>query len=354
MPEAAAAACGFRERLVNLWANRLTVAATRGTLVYLVQPYRNDAIRPHVAGRFADMLAASLHHPAMLLYLDQSRSVGPNSAMGQRKRSGLNENYARELLELHSMGSGYTQADITELARLLAGLTVTAEADSLFDPERAEPGPKSVLGATYGEGAAEIARFAEALALRPETAASVALALARHFLSDSPPQGLVDRMAQEYLAAGSALLPVYRILAASPEAADPAFHKIRSPQEYTAASFRAFGLTGAETQAEGAPKSGFRTEVALQQMGQPVFRPRGPDGWPDTGADWITPPFLTARIDWAARLARHMAERADPVALAAQLLGDRPDPATRSAVAEAEQRWEGVAVLLASPDFMRR
>ncbi|EEW26535.1 DUF1800 domain-containing protein [Rhodobacter ferrooxidans] len=353
VPQAAATKAGFHERLVNFWANRLTVASTRGELVYLVQPYRDEAVRPHVAGRFAELLLASVWHPAMLLYLDQARSVGPNSRFGLRRRAGLNENFARELLELHTMATGYTQADVTALAALLTGLTFTPEG-AAYDENRAEPGQKTVLGQSYGEGADEIAHFVEDLSMRPETAQSVCLALARHFLSDTPPEALVARMAQTYLAESGALVPVYRLLLQDPAARDPVLRKIRSPHEFVVASLRAFDLTGAETQSQGAPKGGFRAEAALAQMGQPVYRPRGPDGWPDTAAEWISPPYMVARLDWAERLARLRGERADPVALARQVLGDLAHPDTLRAVGLAEQRWEGVAVLLGSPDFMRR
>jgi len=351
--QAAASDSGFRERLANFWANRLTVAGTKTELVYLVQPFRDEVVRPHLTGRFADMLLASVWHPAMMLYLDQASSVGPQSPFGLRKHAGLNENFARELLELHTMGAGYSQADVTEAARLLTGLTYTLQG-GVFDPDRAEPGAKSVLGQSYGEGADEIARFVEDLALRPQTAHSVALALARHFLADQPPAALVDDMARIYLAADSALLPVCRRLLADPAAFDPVLHKIRSPHEFVVASLRAFDLTGAETIAQGGPKGGFRVEPALTRMGQPIYRPRGPDGWPDSAREWISPPFLVARLDWAERLARLRGGRADPVALAHHVLGDLARPDTLRAVGQAEQRWEGVAVLLGSPDFMRR
>ena len=353
VPEAAAARCGFRERLVNFWSNRLTVATGRGELVYFAASFRDDVVRPHVGGRFVDMLKASVWHPAMLNYLDQVRSVGPASRMGQRKGRGLNENFARELLELHSMGSGYTQADVTELARLLAGM-LTAPQGGTFDPERAEPGSKLILGETFGSGAEEINRCVEMIALRPETAESVARALARHFLSDTPPEALVERMATAYRVNGSALRPVYEVLLADPAAADPTLRKVRSPHEFVVASLRALDLTGAETTPSGPLKRGFRAEAALQAMGQPVLRPRGPDGWPDTAAEWISPPWLAARLDWAERLARIAAERVDPVPLAEHVLGTLGHPDTLRAAGQAEQRWEGVAVLFSAPDFMRR
>lgn len=341
---------GFRERLVNLWCNRLTVASGRGDLPFLVQSFRDEAIRPHVRGRFADMLTASVFHPAMLIYLDQLRSVAPDSRIGRRRSLGLNENLARELLELHSMGGrGYDQDDVTELARLLAGLSLGPEG-AVFDPLKADPGRKTILGQRYGEGAEEIRRLLEDLALRPETAASVARMLASHFLSDTPPADLVERMTRRYLRSGGELRATYAALLTHPAAADPVLRKIRSPHDYVTATLRALDLTGAET----LPKGTRPLPEMLRGMGQPIYAPGQPNGWPDTGDDWLTPPMLATRIDWAVSLARRGAEKTDPLLLSARVLGDLGQPATHQAVRRAEQRWEGVAVLFASPDFMRR
>jgi uncharacterized protein (DUF1800 family) len=238
----ASARLGFVERLVNLWSNRLTVASFKGGSMW-IPPYRDEAIRPRIAGRFADMLRAALWHPAMLTYLNQSGSIGPNSDLGQRKGLGLNENLAREFLELHSMGAGYDQRDVTELARLLAGMQADAAGHGM-DGRAVEPGPKTILGAQYGEGVPEIDRLVETVARRPETARSVAVLLARHFIADDPPGNLVDDLARLYLAEDGHLPPLYRALLRHPAAHSPVLTKLRSPQEYMAATLRAVGLTG--------------------------------------------------------------------------------------------------------------
>lgn len=339
---------GFAERLVNFWANRLTMAWRRGPSEYLLGPYRDEAIRPHIGGRFADMLAASAWHPGMLNYLDQAVSVGPNSIYGLEKRRGLNENFAREFLELHSMGRGYSQTDVTELARLFAGMRHD-DIGALFDPDRAEPGEKLILGASYGPGKEEIARLIETVALRPETAQSVSYAMAAHFIADTPPEDLVASMAAAYLAGGSDLMPVYRVLLTHAAAAEPQHHKVRNPHEYMVASLRALGATGEDL----VGKRRIKLTDPLRRMGQMAFRAPGPDGWPDTGKDWITAPWLAERLAWAEMLSRRFGEEADPAAIARHSLG-AGDEETIRAAGRAEQRWEGVAVLIGAPAFMRR
>ena len=348
----ASASCGFVERLVNLWANRLTVSSVGGPVLF-IPPYRDQAIRPHIAGRFPDMLRASLWHPAMLSYLSQTGSVGPNSILGLRKGRGLNENLAREFLELHSMAAGYDQTDVTELARLLAGMRADASTRTM-DDRAVEPGKKTILGAVYGEGVREIDRLIETVALRPQTAQSVAVMLARHFLHDDPPADLVDTLRATYLREDGHLPPLYRALLSHPTAQNPTLTKLRSPQEYIAATLRAVGLTGDPDITPVFRKKGLRLSEVIARMGQPIFAPRRPDGWPENAQGWLTPPMLASRLDWAADLARLTGDRADPVAQARAVMGDLASPLLLSAVAGAEQRWEGLAVLLGSPEMMRR
>lgn len=348
----ASARCGFVERLVNLWANRLTVSASGGPEQF-IPPYRDEAIRPHVAGRFADMLRAALWHPAMQAYLSQTGSVGPNSDLGLRKGRGLNENLAREFLELHSLGAGFGQDDVTELARLLAGMRSDGVTRTL-DARAAEPGTKTILGERYRDGVDEIDRLVETAAIHPETANSIAVMLARHFVADVPPVDLVDSLRDAYLRADGQLRPVYRVLLAHPTARDPALAKLRSPQEYVAATLRAVGLTGDPEETPAFRKRGLRLSEVMARMGQPIFAARRPDGWPELAQGWLTPPMLASRLDWAADLARLTGDRADPVAQTHAVLGDLASPLLVTAVAAAEQRWEGLAVLLGSPDMMRR
>lgn len=346
---------GFVERLVNLWANRMTVANTAGAGNY-IQPFRDEAIRPHIGGRFADMLRSALWHPAMHFYLNQTRSVGPNSSLGLRKGRGLNENLAREFLELHAMSTGYDQRDVTELARLMAGM-VQDKRGLRMDQRSVEPGPKVILGTTYTDAdpMAEINRLVETVAARLETARSVALMLARHFIADEPPKGLVDAITRAYSTSDGDLPQTYRALLEHPASQNPDRQKLRSPQEYVAATLRAVGLTGLETGLPGLRKNrSFGVPDVLAKMGQPIFRARRPDGWPETAPGWMTPPMMAARLDWATDLSRIAGEKADPGAMADALLGDLATPMLHRAVRGAEQRWEGLAVLLGSPDFMRR
>ena len=351
----AVADLGFVERLVNLWSNRITISDASGGIARYVQSFRDEAVRPHIAGRYTDLLKATLWHPGMLTYLTQTSSTGPHSKLGLRKGIGLNENLAREFLELHSMGTGYTQDDVTQLAILLAGMHNDAKGPRV-DDRRLEPGLKHILGAAYGDRdpMAEIDRLVETVAHRPETAFATAHYLARHFIADDPPADLVAALAATYAANDTQLTPVYRALLQHPAAHSLERQKLRSPQEYAAASLRLMGLTGQETAMQGFNKHSMQVPLALARMGQPVFKALRPDGWPETAPGWMTPPMMAARIDWAADLARATGDRSDPVALTDLALGPYGTPLTRRAVGGAEQRWEGLAVLLASPDFSRR
>lgn len=344
---------GFVERLVNLWSNRITVSAQSIAVTLYVQSFRDEAVRPNIAGRYADLLKATLWHPAMQFYLTQTDSVGPHSPMGLKRDKGLNENLAREFLELHSMGHGYTQTDVTELAKLLAGM-VSDEKGHWVNSYRAEPGEKHILGASYTEGIPQIDALVEAVAHRQETADAVALYLARHFIADVPPEDLVQSLSAAYLSNDTQLLPVYRALLEHPAAADPIRHKVRTPQEYAAASLRLLGMDGQEKKVPGFNKESMMVPKYIGRMGQPPYQALRPDGWPEVAGAWMTPPMMAARVDWAVDLARATGDRADPQALVDFALGDMASPLLRRAVGGAEQRWEGLAVLIASPDFSRR
>lgn len=349
----AVAALGFVERLVNLWANRITVSNSANNIGPTLQSFRDEAIRPNIAGRYADMLKATLWHPAMQVYLTQTGSIGPDSPFGIKKGKGLNENLAREFLELHTMGHGYSQTDVTEFAKLLAGMVNDAKGPRV-DKSRAQPGEKQILGATFGEGMDQIDKLVETVAHRPETAQAVAIFVARHFISDTPPPDLVSALADAYTKNDTQLVPVYRALLQHPAAADPNRQKVRNPQEYVAASLRLMGLTGQEEALPGFAKKSMQVPDALARMGQPPYKALRPDGWPEVAAGWMTPPMIAARIDWAVDLARATGDRSDPVSLVDFALGDMATPLLRRAVGGAEQRWEGLAVLIASPDFSRR
>lgn len=360
--DAAAGGAGadFHERLVWFWVDHFTVAARRPRDRALPAAFVDDAIRPHVAGRFADMLRAATLHPAMLIFLDQTVSVGPNSRLGQRREAGLNENLARELLELHTLGvgSGYSQGDVRELAELLTGLAVDMQTGTIFDPRRAEPGAETVLGARYGGDPADIAHveaILDALAADPRTARHLARKLAVHFVADDPDPALVARLESVWRDTGGDLAAVSNALAADPAAQAAPATKVRRPLELVVAGVRALGLTGADVMA--------LRDRPLQQallrpqssMGQPWLSPAGPDGWPEAAEAWITPQRLAARVDWAMTVPPALLQRLpDPRDFVVTALGPRAPEAVVTAAARAEMRSEGVGLVLASPAFNRR
>ena len=346
------AAAGFVERLVNLWANRITISNASGGIARYVQSFRDEAIRPHIAGRYGDMLKATLWHPGMQFYLTQASSFGPDSIAGKRKGRGLNENLAREFLELHAMRVGYSQDDVTALAMLLAGM-VSDEKGERVDPRRVQPGQKRILGQTFTDDdpRAQINRLVDYVAARPETAQNVAFTLARHFVADDPPADLVSSLAATYTAADGDLPSLYRVLLRHPTANAPVRQKLRSPQDFAAATIRLLGISDADPNFDKLLR---KIPIALAAMGQPVFRALRPDGWPEVSEGWMTPPMIAARIDWAVDLARRAGNAVDPQAMVTTALGDTASPLLMRAVGGAEQRWEGLAVLLGSPEFSRR
>lgn len=345
----------YRERLVAFWADHFTVAAKNRIERPLSSILVDEAIRPHVDGRFADMLTAVTTHPAMLIYLNQEASFGPGSVKGKRQKKGLNENLARELLELHTLGvgAGYGQADVRQLAELLTGLSVGAEGFA-FDAKRAEPGAETVLGARYdGKGMAPILQVLQDLAARPETARHLAGKLAVHFVDDTHDPALVDDLAAVYQASGGDLRHLSEALAAHPLAATGV--KARQPFDFLVASLRALGV-GPDV-ILGLEQRAFRRLILqpLQAMGQPFQQAPGPDGWPEAEADWITPQGLAARITWAMQAPERLVRPLpDPRGFVTTALGARAEEQLVWAVNAAESARDGVGLVLASPEFNRR
>lgn len=348
---------GFRERLFAFWLDHFTVSPTRANEGYMLGAYLEEAIRPHISGRFAELLKAAVTHPSMLFYLDQNASTGPNSVAGQRQSRGLNENLAREVLELHTLGVGgpYTQEDVRQFAELLTGLGIGPDG-MRFAPNRAEPGAEEILGQQYGAARANIGHiyeFLEDLAINPATATHLARKLVVHFIGPQARPALVADMAQAYLESGGNLTSLYEVLVNHPAAMATEFPKVRPPFEYIATVLRALDFDAEAIRTAGA---GGTRELgkALEAMGQRAFKPNGPDGWPEDAESWITPPQLAARIAWAAQGARTHADDYDPRALMQALLGDTAPDFLSFAVTGAETKWEGVALLLVSPALMRR
>ncbi|PJF09433.1 DUF1800 domain-containing protein [Pseudorhodobacter sp. MZDSW-24AT] len=346
---------GFRERLVQFWADHFTTVARARRDRPLPATLVEEAIRPHITDRFADMLRAVIQHPAMLGYLDQSRSFGPNSRIGQRRSRGLNENLAREVLELHTLGSGYTQEDVTQMAELLTGLTV-GKSGPTFDSRRAEPGPESVLGKVYeGDSLGAVLKALDDLAEHPNTAAHLARKLAVHFVSDQPNPDLVQALTDAWRASGGDMLAVAEALLTQPAAWSKLQEKARQPFDFLVASLRALGVDGADVMRMS--DAVFRQVVLtpLAAMGQPWQSPPGPDGWPEAAEAWITPEAMAIRITWAMDMPAQLVNPLpDPVALMTRALGSHVGERLAWAIPRAESAREAVGLVLASPEFNRR
>ena len=352
----AAAPTGFRERLQWFWRDHFAVQARSPVMRGGLQGYAEDAIRPHLAGRFADLLFAAVTHPAMVLFLDQNGSVGPGSRIGLRRGRGMNENLAREILELHTLGAGgpYGQADVRQLAELLTGLAVRDGLEPHFRLDWVEPGPETVLGRTYGgDEAAAIRAVLEDLAAHPATIRHLSRKLAVHFVADDPDPGLVAAMEAAWRGAGGDLRAVYAAMLDHPAAWAPARTKVRRPVEFLAAAFRALDRPAAAMPGD---RRALRLLVprAMRDMGQNWIRPPGPQGWPEAGAAWITSATLAARIEWAMRAPVRTGPLPDPRRFARDALGPLLDERTRFAAEAAETRAEGVGLVLAAPAFQRR
>jgi uncharacterized protein (DUF1800 family) len=302
----------------------------------------------------------------MLLYLDQAQSIGPDSRLGTaarnrpnlRRKPGLNENLGREILELHTLGVGnYTQADVQELARALTGFSVggfvrrpigieAPDGQFVFQPGWHAPGTRTLLGRSYPQqGEAQARAMLADLAVHPATARHLATRLARHFVADDPPPALVDRLATAHVASGGDLMALYRVLVAAPESWATPLPKFKTPWDWTISALRATGTTSVPD---------LRLAAALDALGQPVWRPGSPAGWDDTAAAWAAPDALLRRVETAARIASAAGSRIDARALAPQLLPGVLTPATAQAIARADSPQQGLALLLASPEFLRR
>jgi uncharacterized protein (DUF1800 family) len=353
---------GLRERLVQFWSDHFSVSR-KGVLHRAVLPSAmvEDAIRPNLTAPFAQMLIAVTTNPAMLIYLDQDTSIGPLSTEGLRRKRGLNENLAREVLELHTVGVGaqYDQADVRQLAELMTGMSYTIRDGFVFLPERAEPGPEVVLGKTYGvlrgAGANPIFEALGDLAVRPETAQHIARKLAVHFLADDPDPAAVAAIAEAWTESGGDLGEVTAAMVRHPAAWVPPGGKVRQPFDYVVAGLRALGVTGYEVMAMEAKKFSRWILGPMAGMGQPWQTPRGPDGWPEEAEAWITPQALAARLRWSLEAPAVLAARLpDPRELVEIALADAASPAMVTVVGRAETANEAVGLILASPEFNRR
>jgi uncharacterized protein (DUF1800 family) len=349
---AAASDTPLLERLTHFWSNHFTVSGLRPVVRGFTGAFEREAIRPHVTGRFVDLLLAVEHHPAMLLYLDNALSIGPDSMAGQRRGKGLNENLGREILELHTLGvdGGYTQADVEALARILTGWTVARLNDGnpgtfRFFERAHEPGAKVLLGRRYDEaGEQEGIAALRDLANHPATARHLARKLARHFIADDPPNDAVERIARAFRDSGGDLARVTEAVVREDAAWQKPFAKVRTPDELVIAACRATGFT----------PPAMMLANSLRILDQPTFFAPQPTGWPDDAASWISPEAVLRRAQWCEVFSRRMTDPPDPDALAETTLGELAPADMLEAVRAAPSRRIGVALLLASPEFQRR
>lgn len=344
---------GITERLVLHWSNQFTVSSVKGKVNWSIGPYAREVVRPHVLGKFEAMLTAAVTHPSMLYYLDNAGSIGPRSIVGTRRDAGLNENLAREMLELHTLGvdGGYAQADVTALARILTGWTVDIRPGSphcgttIFDPRQHEPGPKQLLGRTIAEGGRdELTQAIALLARHPATATNVARRMAIGFLDEAPPAPVVAALADNFRATGGDLHALARTLVGIEAMWTTPPRKIRQPIELLYSADR---LLGALPVPPG-------LVLASTALGQPFLRAPSPKGWAEENEAWLSPDGIKSRLDWAAAVGAQFGDSYPALPIGEATRSGAIGAATGDALGGAESPVQALALLLMSPEFQRR
>lgn len=353
---------GFRERLIGFWADHFTAKGKKVSLIYATAPYIEEAIRPHVNTTFADMLIATTLHPLMLHFLDQGKSVGANSMAASRNKhlKGLNENLAREVLELHTLGvdGPYSQTDVRQLAKLFTGLSHTRNLNFRFRAPYAEPGPETILGQSYGGDPASLGPVKQALrdlAVHPATARHIAWKLAVHFVSDSPDSDLVQHLTARFIATGGNLMALYTALLEHPASWGPTLGNVKPPADFIGSACRALvpARGKVETMKPGKVRRLMLGPLAL--MGQPWNRPDGPDGWAEEDSVWVTPLGVSARLRWALSVPQKLRPNLpDPRGFVDTALGSFAPPSVHFAAKAAESKSDAIGLILAAPAFQRR
>jgi uncharacterized protein (DUF1800 family) len=347
---------GLAERLVMFWSNHFCVSASKGEPDRIwAGAFEREAIRPHVLGRFSDLVLAVEQHPAMLFFLDNQQSIGPNSRAGKNRNRGLNENLAREILELHiqGVGSGYTQADVTSFARIITGWTFVGAQGQLgapgtfaFNANAHEPGPQTLLGKTYPDTGVQQGEAALADIVRgPSVPNFIATKLVRHFVADDPPPSLVKKVADVFRSSDGDLKATTLALVNADESWNAPLTKMRTPYEFMIATSRMMARV---------PEDPNLILGALNLLGQPLWTPAGPNGFPDTAAAWSSPEGIKLRLDTSSQFAARLSDSIDPMQWLDSVAGAAASNETREAIGRAESRQQAVALLLMSPEFQRR
>jgi len=384
----------LQEVLTDFWFNHFNVDARKGADRFLLTEYERDTIRPRVLGKFRDLLGATAKSPAMLFYLDNWMSADPNGPhlpdnagrprmvrgpfggrvmmppppraaqanQGKNAPRGLNENYGRELMELHTLGvdGGYTQKDVTEVARALTGWTIDRPRQGggfVFNPRIHDPGQKVVLGHVIkaGGGESDGEQVLDILASHPSTATFIATKLSRRFVSDVPPPALVERAAARFRDTDGDLREVTRTILTSPEFLSSVSYraKVKTPFEFVVSALRA---TGAEVQ-DARP-----LVREVQQLGMPLYMCQPPTGYKDTGDAWINTGALVSRMNLALRLAAGQLrgtsvgslQSSDAEAMIERYIGSQASDATRATITKATDAPKMLALTLGAPEFQRR
>lgn len=350
---------GIAERLTAFWGDHFTVLPRNGVAYHLITGYIEEAIRPHIGGKFRDMLRTATLHPMMLLFLEQAQSVGSGSVYGKRRKRGANENLAREILELHSLGvdGPYTQTDVSEFADLLTGLHYTAERGFSFDIRGAEPGAETVMGVAYArqDSLDNVLTALDDLASHPSTATHLAFKMAQYFVDDSPQDDLVAAMAATFVASDGHLGEMVATMLNHPAAWATPMTKIKPPDHFVASGLRALAVQGNALIRADRRITRLVFQTPMRVMGQPWQRASGPDGWPEISSNWITPQAMAGRINWAMQVPRLMMKGRlpDPRDFVQSSLGRHASADVIFAAGAAEGREEGIGVVLASPPFQR-
>ncbi len=393
---------GFYERLATFWTNHFSTSANKSLPMRLIVPlYEAEAIRPNIGGPFRDLLRAATEHPAMLIYLDQAQSQGPDSPGGMRQKKGLNENLGRELLELHTLGagSGYTQADVRSAAMVLTGLTIDRDdMDVAFRPRISEPGQHTVLGVSYGgdrRTRKDYLAMLDDLAAHPKTAEHICRKLCIHFIADQPAPEMISAMTDVWKRTDGDLTAVYGAMLDHPAAWRDEGAKARQPFDFVVAGLRALNagsfmeanqdndddadamMAAPATDADSgngmngmAPpgpadedkvkrRKAFQTaralgQGALRRMGQPIWLPPSPAGFEETFDAWITASQLAERLAWARRASAQFGKDQDPREFLKATLADAARDETIRVVSQAPNKISGLTLVLASPEFNRR
>lgn len=357
------------EELDDFWFNHFNVYYDKGSDRFLIPAYERDAIRPNVLGKFSDLLEATAKSPAMLFYLDNFQSVGPNAEVNARapknRRRGLNENYGRELMELHTLGvdGGYTQKDVTEVARCFTGWTIQAPRQGggfFYNDKLHDKGEKVVLGVTIpaGGGIEDGEKVLDILATHPSTAKFISKKLAQRFVADNPPQELIDRMAAAFLKTGGDIREVMRTMLNSKEFwSQGAFHaKVKTPFEMVASAVRALDANVDDA---------FALANQVGNLGEPLYRKQEPTGYSNLNSEWVNSAALLGRMNFALNLAQNRVAGVkvdasklpdDPVQVARKLMSADVSPQTRASIEKNPKQSPAVlaGLVLGSPDFQRR